>query len=171
MATTGRRTVAPGQVVASDWGNTVWDQSVQQFDSAAQRATQYPAPKLGSISWLEDKGRLEKYNGGRWEALPPAAFIGNGVFLQIVPYVGQPVTRVTGNNTVTTDASGQTLLMTAGSIAGGILGLGLSGAATYCINVSFITAGNNLYARLYNGITPAANTSIAVTWWVDTYGT
>jgi hypothetical protein len=170
--TTGRKQIAPGQIIASaGWGNPLWDQSVQCFNSAADRAAQYPTPHAGAITWLEDRGRLEKWIGGRWEQLPPAAFIGNGCFLQIVPYVGQPVTRVTGNQTVTTDASGQVMLLTAGSIGGGILGMGLNGSSTFCINTSFITAGNNLYAKLFNGITQAANTSIAVTWWVDCYGT
>jgi hypothetical protein len=143
---------------------------VQAFNSAADRTTQFPAPKSGSITWLDDKQRLEKFNNGRWETLPPAAYTGNGIFLQITPYVGQPVTRISGSNTSTTDANGQTLLMTAGSIGGGILGLGLNGSATYCITASFFTSGNNLYAKLFNGITAAANTSISVTWWVDAYG-
>jgi hypothetical protein len=63
---TGRRTVAPGQDIASDWGNTVWDQSVQQFASAADRSTQFPAPKAGAVSWLDDVKQLETYNGTAW---------------------------------------------------------------------------------------------------------
>jgi hypothetical protein len=171
-ATTGRKQIAPGQVIQSaEWGNPLWDQSVQCFQSAADRATQYPTPHNAAISWLEDKQRLEKWLNGRWEQLPPAAFIGNGVFLQIVPYVGQPVARITGAQTLTTDGNAQALLMSAGSVGGGILGLGLAGAQTYCITASFYTSGNNVYAKLFNGITAAANTSIAVTWWADCYAT
>lgn len=61
MATDGREVIGPGQVIASDWGNKVWDQSVQTFDSSSDRATQYPAPHNGSVTWRDDVKRLEVY--------------------------------------------------------------------------------------------------------------
>ena len=63
---TGRKTVAPGQTIASEWGNLVWDQSVQDFASAADRTTQFPAPKPGNMTWLEDVKRLEIWSGTAW---------------------------------------------------------------------------------------------------------
>ena len=64
---TGRKTVAPGQVVASDWGNTVWDQSVQQFDSAAVRDTQFPAPLDGAMCYLADIKQIQVRVSGAWK--------------------------------------------------------------------------------------------------------
>ena len=63
---TGRRTVAPGQTIASDWGNTAWDQTVQSFSSAADRATQFASPKAGATTWLDDVKRLETWDGTAW---------------------------------------------------------------------------------------------------------
>jgi hypothetical protein len=70
---TGRRQVAPGQVIASDWGNVVWDQSVQTFATAADRTTQFPAPKAGATSWLDDVKQLQTYTGTAWKVLYDAA--------------------------------------------------------------------------------------------------
>jgi hypothetical protein len=67
MATTGRETVGPGQVIGSDWGNDVWDQSVQCFDSAADRDTQYPSPHAGSLAWLNDSHKMTLHNGTAWQ--------------------------------------------------------------------------------------------------------
>jgi hypothetical protein len=72
MPTKGRVQVAPGQVIqSSQWGNPLWDQSVQCFASAADRATQYPAPHEGSLSFLADTSRLDKFTGGAWAAVAP----------------------------------------------------------------------------------------------------
>lgn len=106
---TGRKTVAPGQVVASDWGNTVWDQSVQQFASAADRSTQFPAPKKGAMSWLDDKARPEWWDGTAWiPAGPPPRFtyapptiIGNPA-----PPDNQPMMMFAASVVNTSNASG-----------------------------------------------------------------
>ena len=64
---TGRKTVVVGQVIDPvTWGNPLWDQSVQTFTSAADRTAQFPAPKQGAVTWLEDVKRLEVYNGTTW---------------------------------------------------------------------------------------------------------
>ena len=65
----GRTTVGPGQVIGSDWGNTVWDQSIQTFASSADRATQYPAPHEGAAAWLEDTNRLDVWDGSQWRTV------------------------------------------------------------------------------------------------------
>lgn len=70
MATTGRKQVAPGGVIQSaEWGNPLWDHSVQCFNSAADRANQFPTPQRGAVTWLDDVARLEWWNGTAWTAL------------------------------------------------------------------------------------------------------
>jgi hypothetical protein len=64
---TGRKTVVVGQVIdPTTWGNPLWDQSVQTFTSAADRTAQFPAPKQGAVSWLEDAKSLEVFDGTTW---------------------------------------------------------------------------------------------------------
>lgn len=94
---TGRKTVAPGQIVASDWGNTVWDQSVQTFASAADRATQYPAPHAGAVSWIEDAKRLDTFQNGAWQYLGPNQSGGSfGAVLWGTVDPNKPVSQVGG---------------------------------------------------------------------------
>ena len=96
----GRKTVAPGQVVSSDWGNTVWDQSVQVFASSADRATQYPNPHEGATSWLEDVKRLDVYAAGAWVYVGPSANAFSwGVPIWGTPDNNRPV-RTAGTNIV-----------------------------------------------------------------------
>ena len=44
LAVAGRVVVAAGDIVASAWGNQVWDQSVNAFTSAADRDAQWASP-------------------------------------------------------------------------------------------------------------------------------
>ena len=66
---TGRLVVAPGQTIASAWGNSVWDQSVNHFANAGDRANQWPAPNPGALSFRADAGVLEMWNGTAWVGL------------------------------------------------------------------------------------------------------
>jgi hypothetical protein len=69
---TGRKTVVVGQVIApTAWGNPLWDQSVQTFTGAADRTAQFPAPKQGAVTWLEDVKRLEVFTGTAWIPVVP----------------------------------------------------------------------------------------------------
>jgi hypothetical protein len=71
---TGRKTVVVGQVIDPvTWGNPLWDQSVQTFASAADRTAQFPAPKQGAVTWLEDVKRLEVHNGTTWVGVSTTA--------------------------------------------------------------------------------------------------
>ncbi len=70
LAASGRLSVAPGQTISSAWGNTLWDQSVQQFASAADRDTQFPAPKDGAVCYLLDAQTLWVRRAGAWKGLP-----------------------------------------------------------------------------------------------------
>jgi hypothetical protein len=47
-APAGNVQVAKGQVIASTWGNTLWNQSVQVFASTADRDNQFPNPPDGA---------------------------------------------------------------------------------------------------------------------------
>lgn len=69
----GHVVVGPGQTIASDWGNTVWNQSVQTFASAADRTSQYPTPLDGAMSYLEDTDNLYVYSKGAWLIAAPGA--------------------------------------------------------------------------------------------------
>lgn len=65
----GRRQVGPGQTIAADWGNAVWDQSVQTFTSAADRDNQFPNPQRGAVTYLEDLDRVEIRGATSWMAI------------------------------------------------------------------------------------------------------
>lgn len=69
---TGRVTVAPGQTVASSWGNTVFDQSVMCFASSAQRDAQYPPGSRhpGAVTYQEDTKQLTLWDGTQWRTVP-----------------------------------------------------------------------------------------------------
>lgn len=75
----GRVRVGPGQGIASDWGNAVWDQSVQTFANAADRTNQYPNPTEGSMSYLEDRKLLYVYRSGAWQPVGPQGWAGMAV--------------------------------------------------------------------------------------------
>ena len=69
-ASTGRLVVNPGDVIASVWGNTTFDQTVQAFDTPAARDAQWPAPKDGAAAYTADTGSLWVRRAGAWKALP-----------------------------------------------------------------------------------------------------
>lgn len=96
MPTKGRVQVAPGQVIQSTvWGNPLWDQSVQEFASVADRNTQYPAPHNGSVCWTAAEGQWWGYRSGVWVPMwagsagyaasrTSAAGVGGGTFNLLV---------------------------------------------------------------------------------------
>lgn len=68
---TGRKQVAPGQVIQSaEWGNPVWDQSVQCFANAADRANQWPQPHAGAVWYLADTRQWQCWDGQAVATLP-----------------------------------------------------------------------------------------------------
>jgi hypothetical protein len=72
MATTGRKQVAPGGLIQSAaWGNPLWDQSLQCFNSAADRDNQYPAGSwhAGAQVWLDDLKQVQVYTGTAWRVV------------------------------------------------------------------------------------------------------
>jgi hypothetical protein len=69
---TGRINVAPGQIVASDWGNKAWDHTVQCFASTADRDTQFPAPHNGAMAFTEAEKAFWVRQSGAWVRMTAA---------------------------------------------------------------------------------------------------
>ena len=74
-ASTGRLTVNPGDVIASVWGNTTYDQTIQAFDTPAARDAQWPTPKDGAAAYTADTGALWVRRAGAWVS-PPRGLVG-----------------------------------------------------------------------------------------------
>lgn len=85
----GRKQVAPRQTIASQWGNWVWDQSVQSFASKADRDTQFPAPQRGACCTLDDHpGIVLTWDGAKWMAVQTAqgGFTTNAFGTLVMPF-------------------------------------------------------------------------------------
>src|SRR5215471_21190736 len=65
-APVGRLVVAPGQSIASAWGNATFDQTIMCFNSTADRDNQYPAPHEGSECFTNDTKTVWRYANGAW---------------------------------------------------------------------------------------------------------
>lgn len=66
---TGRKTVAPGQTIASQWGNWVWDQSIQTFATLADLQTQFPNPPRGATVKIDQYPNATLWwDGAHWVA-------------------------------------------------------------------------------------------------------
>lgn len=94
----GRKTVAPRTPIASQWGNWVWDQSVQTFADRTQRAAQFPAPQVGAVTVLDDwPGIPHVWNGTAWMATQYGATVATTDALGALylfypkPFAGTPV--------------------------------------------------------------------------------
>jgi hypothetical protein len=69
LATTpkGRVQVSPGQTISSaSWGNPVWDQSVNCFNSISDRDAQWPTPHDGAMCYTADTGTFWRCLNGVW---------------------------------------------------------------------------------------------------------
>lgn len=65
----GRQHPAPGEIIASDWGARLWDQSVQTFTNTTDRDTQYASPRDGAITYQEDSDTFTARVNGAWRPL------------------------------------------------------------------------------------------------------
>jgi streptogramin lyase len=102
----GRKTVAPRQTITSQWGNWVWDQSIQSFADKAARTTQFPAPQLGATCVLDDHpGQVYQWDGTQWMtrqsgkatmSTDPNSFI---VFTYPKPFTAAPQLFLQGDGT------------------------------------------------------------------------
>ena len=99
LASTGRLTVNPGDVIASVWGNTTYDQTIQAFDTPAARDAQWPTPKDGAAAYTADTGALWLRRAGAWVS-PPRGFVSSAL------------------NAAFSSASGPVMALTASLVAG-----------------------------------------------------
>ena len=122
MATTGRKQVAPGQLIQSSaWGNPLWDQSIQCFNSAADRDNQYPAASwhAGAHVWLDDVKQVQVYTGSGWRVVH-AELGTSGNVLAGVAFSAATHRQVTWvfRTSVTTNAFGQVNVPVSGLFLG-----------------------------------------------------
>ena len=61
--------VVPGEPVESDWGNDVRDRVTSRYADASARSASEPFPQAGQLSWLDDPGAVEMFDGSDWVAL------------------------------------------------------------------------------------------------------
>jgi hypothetical protein len=73
-AATGRLTVHPGDTVASTWGNTTFDQTMEVFDTVAARDSQWTTPHDGALAYTLDTQTAWVRRSGAWGALSARAF-------------------------------------------------------------------------------------------------
>ena len=69
-APNGRLVVASGQTIASAWGNTTYDQTMQTFANVGDRTNQWPAPNEGALSFLVNSHTPFIFRSGAWHGLP-----------------------------------------------------------------------------------------------------
>ena len=116
MPTRGRIQVSPGQVIQSaQWGNVVWDQSVNAFANAADRTAQWPNPQEGALSYLADLRRWYGYTAGAWTPIGVALSVAGQVDYTGAPIpVGSVLRTVAGRGGGVFNAAGQTSLAVPG---------------------------------------------------------
>lgn len=123
---TGREQVAPGQTVASNWGNDVWDQSVQCFTNGADRDNQYPSPHPGSVAYMEDTQLLVIFVPGYgWTPVAPQVY-GTGLipFCRINAYTVPVSTNENGDGNTVFPVPFPNALVTCQLTSAGAAGLG-----------------------------------------------
>ena len=102
--------VVPGEPVEADWGNDVRDRSVQRFADATARTASLPFPGIGQLTWLDDPGVVEYWDGGTWTSLADVddlalklnlsggVMTGNiaGTSVDMALHIGGPLRMLTG---------------------------------------------------------------------------
>lgn len=111
MPTKGRIQVAPGQTIESaNWGNPLWDQSIQCFDTLADANGQYPQASrhVGSMIFTADTSSLYLWIASRWQQISTGAGFDTvaGVPITGVYDGTKPMRRIYRRFNQTTDANG-----------------------------------------------------------------
>ena len=75
--------VVAGEPVETDWGNIIRDRVTSRYDDAAARAVSEPLPQVGQISWLDDPGQMEYFDGADWVGLADDADLIAGLALKL----------------------------------------------------------------------------------------
>lgn len=102
--------VVAGEPVQSDWGNDVRDRITSRYADATARAASTPFPQAGQITWLDDPGVLERFDGADWRQLGeaprvwadgPAAGTPTSPAVKVVevlaPFAGTFIVHMTGD--------------------------------------------------------------------------
>ena len=58
--------VIPDEVIDTIWGNDIRDRVVSRYANDAARIGSEPFPQTGQLTWLDDPGVLEYYDGDDW---------------------------------------------------------------------------------------------------------
>jgi hypothetical protein len=109
---------------------------VQTFATAADRSTQFPAPKKGAVSWLDTPGRLEVFDGTAWQSIPPVNPA--GAWIGANPPAGTTMKRFSGWGFVAVNVFGAIQI----NVPAGW------GGITYASITSGDTSGNFAFAQL-----------------------
>jgi hypothetical protein len=97
----GRQHVNPGDTIASTWGNTVFDQSVNQFVSTGDRDSQWVGPPDGALCYTAAENTLWLRRTGIWTVLSGASRL---IARSLLTANTSPVTTETNTGqTVTSD--------------------------------------------------------------------
>lgn len=140
---------AAGQIVDPAWGTLVADAVVMRFATAAQRASQLPAPVTGQLTELDNRlGVLQYWSGAAWVDTTPFVQMG---------FVN-PTTNASGDFTLTYPVA-----VAAGTYVPLLQNATANTSLMFTIQSSTTTAA---VIRAFVGTTgaPHANQAIGVLW-------
>jgi hypothetical protein len=171
---TGRKTVVVGQVIDPDaWGNPLWDQSVQTFTSAADRTSQFPAPRQGAVTYLEDVRQLQVFIGTAWVLVHAGSVQVVGGLTGVYP--GPPallVRKLIANQAITPNASGEWNVMVPADYGpgGGVVDVDAHSTGSFDINIVARNNAGTIVLKAFNTAgTPVTTTvgySADITYWI-----
>ena len=75
--------VIPGEPVESDWGNDIRDRVTSRYQDATDRAASEPLPQTGQITWLDDPGQLDYWDGTDWIGIVDDPALAAGLALKL----------------------------------------------------------------------------------------
>lgn len=138
--------------------------SVPRYANAGARDADIPAPVAGQAAAVGTGAStiVTVYNGSAWTTINWS--IEPTTPLQGTYNAAQRPRLYSRTYAATTDANGDTIVLTSAQIAGGaVLAPHLSGSSTFQITAAFRMVSGNLVARIWSGTTLAASTSISLT--------
>jgi hypothetical protein len=174
-------TVVTGTTITAAWGNSVRDQLVNPFASAAARASAITVPVEGMLTFLNDTNSPEWYNGSQYVPLIPSS---NRVDTQQTT-TSTSYTDLATTGPAVTVVTGTSALIIVGGLAvnsganNSFMGVATSGASTIAAAdaQAYDVAGTNnviaSFAYLLTGLTTGSNTFTAkyrVSGGTGTYG-
>jgi hypothetical protein len=141
----GRIIVNPGDVIESAWGNATYDQTVQVYNSDADRTSQWPTPLPGAVSYLLDSASLwVRTAAGVWKGIPAGVL---------------STATQTANSAVTSSATGVTWYTAPPFTIAGNRRV----RVTFAGILTSATAGDLVNLRLMEGATVLMTSNVRVT--------